>query len=964
MSHDSIAGGTAAISLRDDVAEALETAQLPARPDDTGLPRPVEAALRETDRTLAVSFFLHARDTQPKDVQTSVTDLFDRLKAAATRPHVNVDAANDDATKAVKERGAAFSPCRYKPNTPRGKINVEAVSCFIMDLDKCDDDGDAVFAHLESLGVCALAYTTWGSGWKEGSTRKRWRVVVPFVNDVSAEDWTGVWPMLNNALALGQSDHVKDASRLHFMPRAPRRVPDMQGGLRDNDPIEVREIQGELFDPTAIVTEARRSSARVEHRKSPPPKPSSEKRANRVKRAKLWLAKAAVSRGDGDASATLMAVLGEIIRGFDLDDSEAREAIAEWNSRCVTPEGTPWPWSDADLDRAIGNVQQSHDPQGRPRGWKLDERKPRNPLDKVKSDLARRGATQGAVQRTLDGNEEPTNKPTIRCDADLPGMVSQVLGLLERAPHVYQRSGSLVVLSTSPATSPHERRRIDRPEGSMTIKGLTEGYARELLCELATWTKPKKVDGDWIDAPTIPPIEVVRALLAPRPHLGGVRVLTGFVEAPCIRPDGSLLTAPGYDVMTGLYHHRSIDNIVVPDAPTHDDAKQAVARLLDVVSDFPFEQDCHKAAWVAGVLTTFARHAIDGPVPLFFVEAPQKGSGKSLLARSMSWIARGRDPAMSVWTNNDDEFRKRMLATGRGGDPLILIDNVSGLFGGPTLDAILTNNGEFQDRVLGTNYNESVRIVATWVATGNNATLTGDVDRRIVPIRLDPKDESPELRDDFKHPDLQTHVHKHRAELVSAALTILRAYILAGRPPQQSQAWGSYEKWRALVVGAVVWSGLADPGEGREALKNRDPRTQGLDELLDLWPHIDDVKDEATKQANGLRARDLVALCNPLPRSSDSDGESSESSEVTKRHGHTQKRARLVAALENLGCRNVLNNQLVGEALARIRGRTRPFEVTEGGVTKRGSHRLTCRNDRNKVAVWYREVVKDPQPPQ
>ncbi len=44
-------------------------------------------------------------------------------------------------------------------------------------------------------------------------------------------------------------------------------------------------------------------------------------------------------------------------------------------------------------------------------------------------------------------------------------------------------------------------------------------------------------------------------------------------------------------------------------------------------------------------------------------------------------------------------------------------------------------------------------------------------------------------------------------------LTILGAYVQAGRPSMNLRHWGSFEGWSDLVRGAVVFAGLPDPGD-------------------------------------------------------------------------------------------------------------------------------------------------------
>jgi hypothetical protein len=99
--------------------------------------------------------------------------------------------------------------------------------------------------------------------------------------------------------------------------------------------------------------------------------------------------------------------------------------------------------------------------------------------------------------------------------------------------------------------------------------------------------------------------------------------------------------------------------------------------------------------------------------------------------------------ARTTAPRDDDEFRKRITALAVAGDPLILIDNVAGMLGGPSLDAALTGTW-WSDRMLGYTQMVRVRMLASWWATGNNLVVVADTARRILPIRLDSKEENPE----------------------------------------------------------------------------------------------------------------------------------------------------------------------------------------------------------------------------
>lgn len=68
---------------------------------------------------------------------------------------------------------------------------------------------------------------------------------------------------------------------------------------------------------------------------------------------------------------------------------------------------------------------------------------------------------------------------------------------------------------------------------------------------------------------------------------------------------------------------------------------------------------------------------------------------------------------------------------------------------------------------------------------------------------------------------------------MAAGLTILRAYIVAGRPNPMPKI-GSFEQWN-VVREALVWLECADPEKTRSAIMASDPRKAAWSELLDAW---------------------------------------------------------------------------------------------------------------------------------
>jgi hypothetical protein len=140
----------------------------------------------------------------------------------------------------------------------------------------------------------------------------------------------------------------------------------------------------------------------------------------------------------------------------------------------------------------------------------------------------------------------------------------------------------------------------------------------------------------------------------------------------------------------------------------------------------------------------------------------------------------------------------------------------------------MLSNETVQARILGQSERVRLGTRVLMLATGNNIRVRGDMARRTVVCRLDAKMPNPDERK-FNF-DAVSEVRADRPTLVVDALTIVRAFIAAGRPGNLSP-FGSFEDWD-LVRGALVWLGLADPAETRAAVKDDNPLMEEKAEVL------------------------------------------------------------------------------------------------------------------------------------
>ena len=420
-------------------------------------------------------------------------------------------------------------------------------------------------------------------------------------------------------------------------------------------------------------------------------------------------------------------------------------------------------------------------------------------------------------------NDAP-KRTAISVDARLSTIADAAIRALAKLD-VYQRGGQLVnVVHDSKSNDG-----IVRPEGTPRIRILPPARLRELLEIAADFTKLTDKGTQTIR----PPRDIVETVAA-RGEWHHVRPLSGVVNWPIMRPDGSILTAPGYDVATGMICACDVP-VEAPTRPTRIQAETALGELLDVVCDFPFGTDAHRAAWLATLFAVLARPAIDGPTPMTLLNASERGAGKTLLADVIGMITSGRMLPRRTAPAQKEEWDKAMLAIAIAGDPIILIDNVTTLLKSDALDAVLTGT-EFRGRILGRNEELSLPVRTIFITTANNATLSADLVRRSLESRLEPQVERPEMREGFRYPNLLGHCRENRPRLLAAALMVLRAYVVAGRPSVTMRPMGSYEAWSRVVRAPLVWLGMPDPAETQDALRETaDTEHEQIHDVLTAW---------------------------------------------------------------------------------------------------------------------------------
>lgn len=372
--------------------------------------------------------------------------------------------------------------------------------------------------------------------------------------------------------------------------------------------------------------------------------------------------------------------------------------------------------------------------------------------------------------------------------------------------------------------------RVDTTDKAEALNATSLKGILDRTADFVKVSSKQGADGEPVieETPVRPPYDLAPDILAldalPFPHLDAI------AAAPVALPGGTLLLEDGFNAEHGILIRLKGLEQLRSDLPV----PEALNLLWDVFGDFPFaEPDAGFAHVLAMTLQAFVRPMIQGPTPLYQIDAPARGTGKGLLSEAVSLITLGYPAPVMSQPKDGDELEKRITTVLLEGRPFVFLDNVTQLKS-PHLAAALTAE-IWQGRVLGKSELVSVPNRAVWLATGNNIDISDEFARRIIPIRLDAGVERPEDRRGFRHKNLPEYVRAHRSELVSACLSLVQAWINEGMPEGKATL-GRFESWAGIIGGILEVSVVSGFLSGRERLYNdADSETKEWAALCEAW---------------------------------------------------------------------------------------------------------------------------------
>jgi len=437
----------------------------------------------------------------------------------------------------------------------------------------------------------------------------------------------------------------------------------------------------------------------------------------------------------------------------------------------------------------------------------------------------------------------------------------------------YQRGGLIVTIVTDPGTRETRIQESNQPSLVQALAGA------------ATW---EKFDGEeWVRID--PPVRPV-TVLYDTPTYNHLPLLRGLARQPYLRADDTLVMVPGYDAVSGMFGIFSEKEFTVQGNPTKEQAQEALTILRDILDEFSFASETDRSSALAAFLTAATRSRLPN-APMIHIKAHQVGSGKSYLCRLITIFATPQHGTPSTFPKDDEECRKFLLAELLRAPAVIEFDNLTGdLVAHKSLCIALTSE-HMTDRILGVSKTATVSTRTLFLSSGNNVGPVQDMTRRCITIHLNPECETPAKRT-FKRPGLVQEIQQQRGKYISAALTIVRAWIATGRPRADCPSLAGYDEWSDLCRQSLIWLGCEDPVKSVFDAMADDPDRETLGQLLRVWQACFGKKPTMIREA--------------VNRTPDFSDAGDELSEVLK---------------DIAGERDVINRRVLGRWIKRNAGR-------------------------------------------
>ena len=416
-------------------------------------------------------------------------------------------------------------------------------------------------------------------------------------------------------------------------------------------------------------------------------------------------------------------------------------------------------------------------------------------------------------------NAEARHKPVIRIIAgDLHRVVDAAEKELANRGRHYQSGGLIVSVSTDPTT------------GDPSVVPTSAPALTRELSVAASWEKYDGRAEDWVRCD--PPMRHA-AILYDAQSFRHLQPLAGVVRQPYFREsDGELITQAGYDKTSQRFGVFDPRQFVIPE-PTLEAARNAMALLEELLTEFHFVAATDKAAALSAIFTAVVRPSLEY-APAFHIKAPVFGSGKTYLCELIGTFAGPGGNAKVSYPTTSEEATKVILSLLLASPAVIEFDDMdTDWIPHGTIKRMLTAD-KITDRILGVSKTATVSTRTLFLGSGNNVGPVRDLLRRVLTIYIDPRCATPATMT-YKNFPVEK-VRKQRGRYVAAVLTIILAWRKAGSPRAPVESIVTFGgAWSDYCRHPLMWLGHPDPATALLKQVKHDPDADSLAGLMAEW---------------------------------------------------------------------------------------------------------------------------------
>ena len=301
--------------------------------------------------------------------------------------------------------------------------------------------------------------------------------------------------------------------------------------------------------------------------------------------------------------------------------------------------------------------------------------------------------------------------------------------------------------------------------------------------------------------------------------------LRALRSKPYVTRSGRVICQAGYDKENEFYLTSSLDRVEPIFSHLKNDPRKRAQEIIKNFSEkyltaFPWRTESDKSAFIALLLTPFVATYLEERTPFFILEGNTPGVGKTTLAHFLTLIIQN-DESGAVNIKDDDEARKQITSTLIEGTPVSVVDNVRGSMSGVWEQ--VTTAMQYRDRLLGQSKQLVLNNFTTWVATGNNMNISGDMFRRVLIIKLESPDADPTKNETYKEffSKAKSELKKNFQQNFWNFMYVCEKFIETQHKKQDIKWWGSFPAWNNFMESMLDWLDMVPLDEAKNNVEEK-----------------------------------------------------------------------------------------------------------------------------------------------